>query len=56
MSVDLEKFLETKERRRSSLQKGDKGDALDLAKNPKILGLFARHGMVVNINTSYDHL
>lgn len=46
LSVDLEKFLEAKERRRSSLHKGDKGDSLDLANNPKISGLFAKHGDV----------
>lgn len=38
------KFLDKKERRRSSLQKGSVGDSLDLAKNPKIASLFAKHG------------
>ncbi|XP_062501631.1 myosin heavy chain IB-like isoform X2 [Corticium candelabrum] len=44
MTRELAKFLGKKERRRSSLGKGDVRDSLGLAKNPKIVSYFARHG------------
>ena len=50
MTRELAKFLGKKERRRSSLGKGDVRDSLGLAKNPKIVSYFARHGEVNLIN------